>query len=59
MERIPIKKARNGFGDIINHVAYADKTYQITRYGKPIAVIISMNEWEKVQKVITRVKVVD
>jgi prevent-host-death family protein len=59
VERLTIKKARNEFGNIINFVCFGNKSYQVTRYGKPVAIIISIEQWNEIQKVMSRVKVVD
>lgn len=59
MEDISIKKAREEFSDVLNYVAYGNKTYQITRYGKPVAVIVSMMQWKEIVKTMSIVKVID
>ena len=59
MEKVTIKLARSDFGNILNFVAFGNKTYQITRYGKPVAMIISIDQWNEMQKILSRVKIID
>lgn len=56
MEEISSKDAREQMSDIINHVAFQGKHYTLTRNGKGMAVIISLNEWKAVEKLLQKLE---
>lgn len=59
MDTIPVKRARIEFSELLNFVAYGDKKYAISRNGKPIAVMISIKEWEELQNLKSRIKIIN
>lgn len=59
MQDISIRLARATFANMINKVAFGEKAYKITRYGKPIAVMISIDKWNEIEKLIQVVKIVE
>ena len=52
MKKISSKEARDHMAKILNEVAYGSKKYTLTRHGDGIAVIISMKEWNKIEKLL-------
>ena len=50
-ETISTADARMNFSDIINKVAYANEPIVLTRRGKSIAAIVSITEFELLQKI--------
>jgi prevent-host-death family protein len=52
MEKISLKKAREQMAEIVNKVAYGNKHYTLTKHGKGIAVIISLDEWKAVERLL-------
>ncbi len=59
MEQITIRFARDNLGDILNFVAYGNRIYKISKHGKPVAVILSLKQWEEIVKTMNRVKIID
>ena len=54
MEEISSKEARDNMSEILNCVAYQGKHYTLTRHGKGEAVLISMDEWKAVEKILQK-----
>ena len=52
METISSKQARDNLSDILNQVAFRKERYILTRSGKNMAVLLSMDEWKLVEKLL-------
>lgn len=52
MKRISSKEARENMSDIINDVSFKGNHYVLTRNGKGMAVIISLEEWKVVEQIL-------
>jgi prevent-host-death family protein len=59
MEEVPIKKAREDLAELLNFVAFGNKNFLITRFGKPMAILVSVAQWKEIQKTMSKVKFVD
>ena len=46
MEPVPFSKARNQLSDIVNHAAFMGERIVITRNGRPMVAIISIEDLE-------------
>ena len=44
---IGVAEARQGFSELVNQVAYAKKRYLVERRGKPLAALISADEYHQ------------
>lgn len=49
-EKINTNKARKDFAENINRVAYGHERLTVTRHGKPVAAIISIDDLEFLEK---------
>ena len=56
METISAKEIRDNLSDILNKVAYKGQKYTLTRSGKDMAVIVSMEEWNLIEKVMQKIE---
>jgi prevent-host-death family protein len=54
MEEISSKDARNQMSEILSHVAFQGKHYLLTRNGKGMAVIISLEEWKAYEQLLQK-----
>ncbi|HSX03211.1 MAG TPA: type II toxin-antitoxin system Phd/YefM family antitoxin [Rhabdochlamydiaceae bacterium] len=52
MENISCKEARDHMAKVINQVAFGRKKFKLTRHGAGVAVLMSLEEWETIQKMI-------
>lgn len=52
MTRLTASKARTGFADVLNRVAYGGERIVLHRRGKDLAALIPIEEYERLQKVI-------
>jgi prevent-host-death family protein len=52
METISSKDIRDNLSNILNKVAYKGQKYTLTRSGKDMAVIISMEDWQRIEKLL-------
>jgi prevent-host-death family protein len=43
---VQAEDARVGFADLLNRVGFSDERFIITRYGKPIAALLPMGDFE-------------
>jgi prevent-host-death family protein len=43
---IQAEDARTGLADLLNRVGFSGETFVITRYGKPIAALIPMRDFD-------------
>lgn len=56
MKRISAREAREHMALILNHVAFGDRRYTLTRHGKDVAVIISTEEWENIERLLQKLE---
>jgi prevent-host-death family protein len=54
MENISCKEVREHMADVINQVAFKSKKYTLTRHGSAVAVIVSLEEWKAMKKLIEK-----
>jgi len=54
MEEVPARKARDKMASLLNHVAFGKKRYMLTRHGKGIAVIISVEDWKSIESTLQK-----
>jgi len=52
MKRISCKDVRKHMADVINQVAFKAKKFTLTRHGSDVAVILSLDEWNAMEKII-------
>ena len=43
----------------LNDIVYMDDEIKVTRHGKELGVLISVEKWKKMKKICDRVKVID
>lgn len=56
MEEVSARDARDHMASILNHVAFGGKRYTLTRHGNGIAVIISIEEWKAVERLLQKLE---
>lgn len=56
MEEISSKDARDNLSDILNYVAFQGKHYTLTRNGKGMAVLVSLEEWKAVEHLLQKLE---
>lgn len=56
METISSKDIRDHLSDVLNKVAYKGQKYTLTRSGKEVAVILSMEEWSLIEKMMQKLE---
>jgi prevent-host-death family protein len=52
MESISCKEVREHMSDVINQVAFKSKRYTVTRHGSAVAVLLSLEDWNRIEKLI-------
>lgn len=52
MKNVTVLQARDNMADLINSVSFGNERYVITRYGKKAAVLLSISEWNRIQKAL-------
>lgn len=52
MKNLSSREIRENLSDILSRVAYKHQKFTLSRNRKKIAVIISIEEWEKVEKLL-------
>ena len=52
MESISCKEVRDHMADVINQVAFKSKKYTLTRHGSAVAVLVSLEEWANIERLI-------
>lgn len=50
LQPISIVQARNNFSDLLGEVYYGGKRFLIKKLGKPFAVLIGVEEYERLEK---------
>lgn len=56
MEEVSARDARDHLASILNHVAFGGKRYTLTRHGNGIAVIISVEEWKVIERLMQKLE---
>jgi len=56
MDTISCKEARDKMAEVINKVVYSHKRYTLTRHGNQVAVIISFEDWQLIEKLLQRIE---
>ncbi|MCE5316541.1 MAG: type II toxin-antitoxin system Phd/YefM family antitoxin [Parachlamydia sp.] len=56
METVPFSRARKTLTDLVNQVAYAGKRVALTRKGKRVAAIVSIEDFELLESLKAKVK---
>ena len=46
-QTLPLKNVREQLSDLVSRVAYADQKVVITKFGKPVAAIVTFEDYEK------------
>jgi len=59
MKEISIVEAKNNFADMINEIAFGKEEYILTRHGKDVAAIISIDKFKYLKKLNKIHKLVD
>ncbi|MFC0865392.1 type II toxin-antitoxin system Phd/YefM family antitoxin [Sphaerimonospora cavernae] len=50
MSEMPISEAREHLGEVVGRARYAKEETVLTHYGQPVAVVISMEKYQKLTK---------
>jgi len=56
METLSCREVKDHMAEILNRVAYNRKRYKIARHNKEMAIIISIEEWEAIEKVLQKIE---
>jgi prevent-host-death family protein len=56
METLSCREIKDHMAEILNRVAYNHKRYKITRHNKDMAIIISIEEWEAIEKILHKLE---
>ena len=56
METLSCREVKDHMAEILNRVAYNNKRYKIARHNKDMAIIISIQEWEAIEKLLQRLE---
>lgn len=56
METLSCREIKDHMAEILNRVAYNHKRYKIARHNKEMAIIISIEEWEAIEKVLQKLE---
>lgn len=56
MKTISSKEMRDNLSDVLNKVAYKGQKYTLTRSGKDMAVIISVEAWQRIEKLLRQME---
>ena len=52
MVTVTSEEVRDGLGELINRVAYGGERVMVTRRGKPVAALVSLEDLEFMEKVL-------
>lgn len=47
-QTLPLKNVREQLSDLVSRVAYGDQKVVITKFGKPVAALVTFNDYEKI-----------
>lgn len=56
MDTISCREAKDHMADVLNKVAYGHKRFKIARHKKAMAVIISIEDWESIEKLLQKLE---
>jgi prevent-host-death family protein len=56
METVSCREVKDNMAEILNRVAYNHKRYKIARHNKGVAIIISVEEWEAIEKILQNIE---
>jgi prevent-host-death family protein len=56
MKTISCREAKDNMAEVLNEVAYGHKRFKIARRKKDMAIIISVEEWEEIEKILQRLE---
>ena len=56
METLSCREVKDHMAEILNRVAYNHKRYKIARHNKEMAIIISIEEWEAIDKILQNIE---
>lgn len=56
METLSCREVKDHMAEILNRVAYNRKRYKIARHNKEMAIIISIDEWEAIEKILQQLE---
>ena len=56
MEILSCREIKDHMSEILNRVAYNHKRYKIARHNKEMAIIISIEEWEAIEKILQQLE---
>ncbi len=45
---LPLKEVRDQLSDLVSRVAYGDQKVVITKFGKPVAALVTFEDYEKI-----------
>ena len=54
METLSCREVKDHMAEILNRVAYNHKRYKIARHNKDMAIIISVEEWDAIEKILKK-----
>jgi prevent-host-death family protein len=47
-QTLPLKDVRDQLSDLVSRVAYGDQKVVITKFGKPVAALVTFEDYEKI-----------
>ena len=47
-QTLPLKSVREQLSDLVSRVAYGDQKVVITKFGKPVAALVTVDDFEKI-----------
>ncbi len=47
-QTLPLKEVREQLSDLVSRVAYGDQKVVITKFGKPVAALVTFDDYEKI-----------
>lgn len=56
METLSCREIKDHMAEILNRVAYNHKRYKIARHKKDVAIIISIEEWDAIEKILQKLE---
>ena len=56
MQSISCKEIRENMSDVINKVAYKGDMFTVTRRGSDVAVLMSMEDWKEMERLIEQME---
>lgn len=53
-QTLPLKDVRDQLSDLVSRVAYGDQKVVITKFGKPVAALVTFEDYEKIMNPMKR-----